>query len=433
LIELLTILLLGLITGILIGLFPVFPIYLSAFVIYFTAGVMTPEQMLLFWIVASIGSQFFGSVSAITLGIPGDASSLVYINDVQRLTLEQKQRLLWTTSRGSLISACMALCLVWLLYHVYVNFAVGFLSGVAVKVILLYAVILGVILLSPRRLPAAALAVFGILLAPQNNYSLPEVWYHISVTFQHTTFFMLVVALLIVPELGSFSLQSGNRQKFTARPDPLPRWQVFKNSVLGCVIGMVPGPAAETAAAAAYALNKNRSVTERVLAAETANNPGVIMMLLPLILLAIPFTASSMIMSNIMDGQMIDIPALAREASGLIPGFTVFDALIILAVVTVIFYYFMSTRFINVYTVMVAASQTHLRWLLILLCAAMIAMDMHIQEITALTYLSLLVFFCIVGYFAKYFRINTVALIFCFLLGDQIIWSTQQFYLIYFA
>ena len=74
----------GILTGILIGLFPVFPIYLGAFLLYITSTIWTPEQMLLFWAVSSIGSQFFCSVSTITLGIPGDASSLIYVKDIKK-------------------------------------------------------------------------------------------------------------------------------------------------------------------------------------------------------------------------------------------------------------------------------------------------------------------------------------------------------------
>lgn len=431
--DLIILLTLGLATGVLIGLFPVFPVYAGAFVLYITSGIWTPEQMLLFWIVASIGSQFFASVSAITLGIPGDASSLVYMNDIKRLNLLERNQLLWLTSRGSLVSGTISLLLVWVLYYTYTATGQTFLFSIEAKILLLYSVIFFFIITSQQKILTLLLSMFGILISPQNNYSLPSEWFHVATLFQNTTFFMLILALMMIPDVLDYrNTKFDDQSQYSTIPSRMPWWLILKNSILGCLVGLVPGPAAEIAASAAYSTTRTKDPSLKIVAAETANNPGVVMMILPLLLLGLPFTASSLVVSNIMDSKMVVLPELARSSSSIITGVTVFDAMIILALATTAIYYIMSIRFINAYTWLVTLAYTKLKWIMIVVVAIMISADIHIQEITWTTYITLLAFYIILGMLLRHFRVSPIPMIFVYLLGDQLIWATTQFYTINF-
>jgi putative tricarboxylic transport membrane protein len=431
--ELLILLTAGLVTGILIGLFPVFPVYAGAFILYLTSGLWTPEQMLLFWIVASIGSQFFASVSAITLGIPGDASSLVYIKDVKKLSLLERNQLLWLTSRGSLISGIISLVLVWVLYYVYTATGQTFLFSIEAKLLLLYSVIFFFIVTSQQKILTLLLSIFGVLISPQNNYSLPSEWFHFSTLFQNTTFFMLILALMMIPDMLNYrTLQIDNKNQYSTIPSQMPWWLILKNSILGCLVGLIPGPAAEVAASAAYSSTRTKNTSLKIVAAETANNPGVVMMILPLLLLGLPFTSSSLIVSNIMDSKMVALPELARSASTIVTGFTVFDVMIIMAVMTTVIYYALSIQFINVYTRLVSSAYDKFKWAMIVLVLGMVGADIYIQEISWLAYATLLIFYIAVGQVLRHFRVSPVPMIFVYLLGDQLIWATGQFLAIHF-
>lgn len=423
----------GILTGILIGLFPVFPIYLGAFLLYITSTIWTPEQMLLFWAVSSIGSQFFCSVSTITLGIPGDASSLIYVKDIKKFSLNERNQLLWQTSRGSLISAFVALCLVWILYQTYSKFDMHFLGGVEARVLLLYSVVGFLIFSSERKLIAGLIAVLAIFIAPQNNYALPVSWYSASILLQHTTFFMLVLSMIVIPDILKYNTDFVEKENINYRAEKtkLPWYLIVKNTIIGCLISLVPGPAAELSAATAYNFTKS-TVKDKIIAAETANNPGVIMMLLPFFLLGLPFTPSSIIVSNIMDIQLIDIIKFSSTSSKLIPGFTVFDSIIALGLLTVIFYYVLSIRFINFYTAVIRVAHSKLKFILLIIVGLMIYLDISIQEISLFNYFSLLIGYLAIGLIMKKYRINPMPFIFVYLLGDILIWSTMQFYLIYF-
>lgn len=431
--ELAIILSSGVLTGILIGLFPVFPIYLGAFLLYITATIWSPEQMLLFWAISSIGSQFFCSVSTITLGIPGDASSLIYVDDIKKLSLSERNRLLWQTSRGSLVSAFSALCLVWLLYNTYTDLGLRFLGGVEVKFVLLYTVILFLIFTSNRKIITTVIAALAIFIAPQNNYALPISWYSASIFLQHTTFFMLVLAMVVIPDVVSYDINfiKNDKEKFEPTKTKLPWWLVIKNTIVGCVVSLVPGPSAELSAATAYHTTRSNT-NDKIIAAETANNPGVIMMLLPFFLLGLPFTPSSIIVSNIMDIKVVNVIELAKSSSSVISGVSVMDSIIILALVTVIFYYVLSLKFINFYTSMVKLAHSQLKIILLMIVIGMIYLDVSIQEISWMNYLSLLLGYTAIGFVMKKYKVNPMPFIFVYLLGDVIIWTTMQVYLIHF-
>ena len=75
----------GIIVGILVGLLPVLPIYFGPFVLYYFLPYIELEHMLVFWTSVLIGSQYFGSITTITTGIPGEASSIVYLNDTNKM------------------------------------------------------------------------------------------------------------------------------------------------------------------------------------------------------------------------------------------------------------------------------------------------------------------------------------------------------------
>jgi putative tricarboxylic transport membrane protein len=389
--------------------------------------------MLLFWATACIGSQFFGSISAITLGIPGEASSLIYIDKVRSLSSMERNQLLWLTSRGSLIGGIISLLLVGCLYHVYNNYGLTFLATVNVKVFLLWAIVIMMLVMSERKIPALLLAVVGLIASPRNNYSLPVDWFQISQWFQNSTFFMMIVGLLILPDFfDRHRFDHLDNTNYAVSPTKMPWWVVIKNSIIGCVVGLIPGPAAETAASTAYLLADKNNTTERIVAAETANNPGVVMMLLPLFLLGLPFTASSLIVSNIMDGRMVNLVELGQSASSIISGFSVFDSIILMSLVTTIFFYIFSIRFINFYSLLVKQLHSKLKIILAVIILVMIGLDAYIQEITIVNHLIHLGFFVLVGLALKYMKVNPIPFIFVYLLGDQIVWATTQFLIIHF-
>ncbi len=432
---LLAVALMGLITGMALGLFSVFPIYFAGFLVYAFHTAWTPELMLVFWSTAAIGSQFFGSVSTITLGIPGEASSLVYIRDVQRMSLSERNRLLYQTAKGSLFAGLVALTVVWAAWHWLGDYAHA-LAGVNFTLAIFLAVVLLFAVTDRRPVIALALLFVGVMLGPNNNYALPEYWYKVQQLFEHTSFFLLIAGLMIIPDLVFERLLpgEGRGQHYEAsHSDDRTWWTIIKSTAIGLVAGSVPGPAAETAAGAAYHAHRKQGVFQQIVAAETANNPGVVMMFLPFFVMGLPITASALIMSNVMDIKDIDIVELSRSTSHYFPALTVFDLVMIGSAMATVFYFLLSTRFIDLYVKIVQHLYSRSRWLLFAIIGAMIVADMMFNETTVGIYASLLACFTAAGLALKYFQANPILLIFGVMFGDKLVWTVLQFYSIHFA
>ena len=176
----------GLVVGILIGLMPMMPIYLGSFLMYFFLFDWQLQSLLIFWIATLIGSQFFGSVAAITLGIPGESSSVVYVNQVRKLPLNQRAKLLWKTARGSHIAGFTAIVLVWLILTQFTG--LHYLGNHWLKLFFYTFAILVFMFMDRRPWVALLLIMFGLFLSPGNNLVLPEWYYKLQFVFQDITF-----------------------------------------------------------------------------------------------------------------------------------------------------------------------------------------------------------------------------------------------------
>lgn len=426
--------LLGLLVGIALGLFSVFPIYFAGFVVYAVHQVWTPELLLVFWATAAIGSQFFGSVSTITLGIPGEASALVYMNAIKNMSLTERNRLLYHTAKGSLVAGLVALIVVWFCYHFIVQYS--YMLASVNFTLAMFTIVISLFAFTDRR-PALALLLLllGTFIGPVNNFALPSWWYKMQLFFESAGFFMLVAGLMLIPDLvmDRINLSHIRGDHYDAdRGKENSWWTIAKSTVIGLISGLVPGPSAETASAIAYHAHQKKGVFQQVVAAETANNPGVVMMLLPFFAMGVPITASALLISNVLDIKNIEITEFALTSSRYLPGLTVFDVVIASAGVATLFYFFLSTRFIDFYVTLVKYMYSKSAFLLFAIVGAMLLVDMSISETPVWLYSSLMIFFTTCGFALKYLRVNPILFIFGVMFGDKLIWTCMQFITINF-
>jgi putative tricarboxylic transport membrane protein len=433
-IEFICVVLLGLLVGIALGLFSVFPIYFAGFAVYAVHQVWTPELLLVFWATSVIGSQFFGSVSTITLGIPGEASALVYVDSIKQMSLNERNQLLYHTAKGSLFAGLVALAVVWFCYHYIMQYSymlgsVNFTLGMFGLVIAMFAVT------DKRPAIAILLLLLGTFIGPVNNFALPSWWYKIQLMFESAGFFMLVASLMLIPDLLFDRANLSHIQSSSYKADPSNErswWTIIKSTGIGLVSGLVPGPAAETASALAYHAHKKKGIFQQVVAAETANNPGVVMMLLPFFTMGVPITASALLISNVLDIKNVEVIEFATEQSLYFAGLTIFDVVIATASVATLFYFILSTRFIDIYVKIVKYMYSKSSYLLFIIVGTMLLVDMSISETPIWLYTILVGFFTGAGCLLKYLRVNPILFIFGVMFGDKLIWTVMQFTAIHF-
>lgn len=432
-IELLMIIAAGLAVGILTGLLPALPVYTGPFLLYQFHHGMTLEQLLVFWMTVYVGSQFFGSIATITTKIPGEESSLIYINDLDKYTLAEKNLLLYDTALGSYIAAVIATVLLWVIAS-YASIAnLSFLYSVKTQVVIYGSIIFSFIFMDRKVWYWSLLTIiFGLTIAPHNNYALPLAWYSFQQLFEGYTFYLIILGTMIIPSLFDYSVELGDVDDvYEAKQGRKFGWfSSLKSSILGFFAGLIPGPSASVGAIAAYKL-VGKDTDGKIIAAETANNSAVIASTIPFLIMALPINQNSIIMSGIMDLHGIDVLEALFESSSVYESLSVIDVSVLAVLFAASVYYLLSTTLINFYVKLIVVLHERIKLVLVMIVAGLIALDIQNAEITIPHYFVLLGFFTVLGYAMKKLKVSAMPMMFTILLGDKLVWSGVQLIKIY--
>lgn len=425
-------LLAGLAVGILGGLLPALPVYIGPFILYTFHQGMSVTEMLVFWLTAFIGGQYFGSIATITTRIPGEESALVYINDLENYTLQEKNRLLYDTALSSSVATLMAVVLMWFIISYLQLGQLPFLYSAWFQGII-YSILIVTFLLMRRSKWFWVLLtmIFGISIAPHANYALPDAWYSWTWMFEGYTFYLIILGTLIIPNLFSYTADVDTSTHFEAVKDRrFNWWKTTKASAIGFGTGLIPGPSAEVGSIVAYkAAGKNTN--DKIIAAEAANNSAILASIIPFFLMAIPVNNNGVLMSGIMDMHGLIMSEAIMQPTHMF-GMTVIDLLTVILLFVTVLYYLLSTRLIDYYVKLMSILHGRIKIILITLVTFLIYVDLLTAEITILHYFTLLGLFSIIGIILKRFHISAIPMMFSILLGDRLVWAFIQFTKIYF-
>jgi putative tricarboxylic transport membrane protein len=306
--------LIGVVIGMLIGVLPgLGPAATIAILLPLTFGV---EPVTATIMLAGIfyGAQYGGTVTSVLLRLPGEASSVVTVFDGNALARQGRAgTALGIAAIGSFIGGTVSVVVLSLVAPVVAGFALDFgppeYTALALLGILLVATISG-----GNRLKAVIAACVGLLLATvgRDGFTAAE-----RFTFDNLS---LADGLDFVPiAMGLFGLGEilHNLEERHRRVDQAPLrvanvWPsrtdlrqsagaIGRGSVLGFLLGLLPGGGATLSSLAAYAVEKRRAkqperfgkgAIEGVAAPETANNAAATSSFIPLLTLGIPANAT---------------------------------------------------------------------------------------------------------------------------------------------
>jgi TctA family transporter len=418
--------------GILTGLLPALPVYIGPFILYYFGSNMPVEHLITFWLVVVSGSQFFGSVATITTKIPGEESSLIYLQDLDQLTHSEKNSLLHDTALGSMIAGILGTMFVYVCLQ-FVNLEnMPYLASVKFQIVIYTITVLSFLFLNKNVVWTVFLIALGLTISPQHNYAINDTWFLVQKIFHGYTFFLVLLGTLIIPEIvGQFHKPTAKVSGYAPVADKtFDIWSTIKSSLLGMFSGLIPGPSASIAANMAYHA-AGPDVKKRITAAETANNASVITCAIPLLAFALPINQNTILMSNLSDIRSFFIPDVIWNSS-FVTGMSVLDLVCVTVSVCLIVYYFLSTRLIDFYANLVLQLHHRMKFVLVAIVSVLVAVDLFSAEIDALHYLLLLAGFAALGIWLKFKEINPIPLLFSIVLGDKLIWLYLQIYNIYF-
>lgn len=419
---------LGILSGMIIGLVPGVGIWAVLVLLFPFIKFFEFWQIIGIWLGTCIGSQYFGSVATLLLKVPGENSSLVFLNDVDRLSIQDRLQLIKETAFGSFFASMVSLVIIFLLLHYSID-AFSVLSSYKVRAVTYLVLFSALVLVDKNKLTAATLIVVGVLLAEKTDFTLPTWIFKIQEVTTDLTTMSLMLGLLIIPEI--FSRAETNKSILLTTPtqfNPIgieSFKQMWVGTLFGLVGGTVPGQSATFSSILAYNTNKE-SVKNRIIRSESADNSAVLIGILPLIMIGVPITVDAVLLTNILSIKLVQLPdGLINDLGLIIPGSTVDLILWFILVFSAVFF-IMSQTFLTFYVKVVSFIVKHSKILFLLLAGWMIWVDHVIQPIGNYYWLFLFAA-SLLGLALKRSNINSIPLILGFVLGDQIYWSFSYF------
>jgi putative tricarboxylic transport membrane protein len=311
----------GAMVGTLIGVLPgIGPLATIAMLLPITFG-LPPVGALIMLAGIYYGAQYGGSTTSILINIPGESSSVVTALDGHQMAKQGRAGpALAIAAIGSFIAGSVATVLVAALGAPLTSLALLF-GPAEYFALMVLGLVFAVVLARGSILKAIAMILFGLLLSAVGSdietgqsrmaFDIPELADGIG-------FVTVAMGVFGFAEIMRNLEQTESRDIVQSKVTGLmPTWPDFKvaapaigrGTVLGSILGILPGGGAVIAAFAAYTFEKKMSKTpqrfghgaiEGVAAPESANNAAAQTSFIPLLTLGIPPNAVMALMVGAM-------------------------------------------------------------------------------------------------------------------------------------
>ena len=370
-------------------------------------------------------SQYIGSVPAITLGIPGETTSLPAVTEGIVLRRENKyNQAIAFTAIGSLVGSVLCLLFVYLTIDYIYDLAVIYKTSVQSTLLLL--VVLLLIFVGGNSWFVNILMILG-------GAFLGAIGSHEGPTYTFLTFdnadlmmglplFPVLIALFVIPSiyqsLISYKQSSGDIPKFT------PRLRYFidffkystsslRGTIFGFIGGFCPGLTNIFSTQISYFLEKiisKKDSLRSLISAETANNAGSISALLPLIVLGLPISSSEALILALLELKSFEL-SLANFVPILLD---VTKALVIVNCIGIILAWPFAKYLCYCFKI-------PLKYIYSIILITLFFINYYIGYMQYATTFYIIVLFILlpVGYLLR--RYNTIPLIFSFILLDKFV------------
>jgi putative tricarboxylic transport membrane protein len=301
--------LIGMLIGVLPGLGPAATIAILLPITY----TIDPVSAIIMLAGIYYGAQYGGTITSVLLRLPGEASSVVTVFDGFALAKQGKAgTALGISAIGSFIGATVSIVGLTLLAPLVAGWALDF-GPPEYAALALLGVLLVASIGSGNMVKAMIAASLGLLLATigRDSFSGAERFTFGSIQLSDGIDFVVVaMGLFGVGEIlynleerhGKPHVPAAVNNIWPSRKDlKQSSGAIGRGSVIGFVLGVLPGGGAVMASLAAYATEKRitkhperfgRGAVEGVAAPETANNAAATSSFIPLLTIGIPANAS---------------------------------------------------------------------------------------------------------------------------------------------
>jgi putative tricarboxylic transport membrane protein len=309
----------GVMVGMLIGALPgIGPPSGVAMLLPLTFG-MDPTSGIIMLAALYAGSMYGGTITAVLINTPGESASVVTCLDGYQMALQGRAGpALGIAAIGSFIAGTVGVVLLMLVSPLLAKWALSF-GPPETFALMLLGLTTVTLLAGDDPLKGYISMLLGLMLAMvgfdiisgQARYSLG-----IAEMMDGIDFLPVAIGLFGLGEVLAGAEQTGKTEVAKGRyglRDVLPsaadwvrtRWSIARGTVMGFLVGMLPGAGPTVASFMAYTVEKKLSRTperfgkgaiEGVAAPEAANNAAATAAMVPMLTLGIPGSATTAIM-----------------------------------------------------------------------------------------------------------------------------------------
>ena len=362
-IDTLWILPLAVILGIIVGILPGMSSVVGMILAMPIVGHLSVEVILLFFACYLCVVQYYGSVSALLLRIPGETSSLPVLISSQGLQGRSIIKSIKLTALTSFVASVIGTMIFAMIFLIDRNIWTSFFS--TKFLVMFLSLIFILLIINGRWWLNLVLIITGLLIS--NMHEIPAV---IQTCGQHQwSCFVLQPADMTLILLGIYSVPLLFRHTIDSSTDSQSktqcsvswksfwpyRWLSVKHGLLGMVIGFMPGMGvtlASNISAKLEALRNPRNKLAIMGAAEASNNSATISSTMPFLMLGLPITASELYLDSwlsVFRNVQVNFELFYHPVDsviGTIPYFVVFiGCLLCINVLT----FYLSSRFVKLY------------------------------------------------------------------------------------
>ncbi len=309
--ELINPALIGIFSGLISGCIPGIGNFATLIIIFPYLINLEPLQILILYVALTTISQYIGSIPAITFGIPGESSSVPAVIESRNLkTPEQVYQAIVGSAIGSTFGGFVVLALTWVLLD-WLIYSVHFFNT-AIQFSLYCFMLLAIVFIFKENkywtnvlliLSGLGLGLIGYNKWTQTTY----LTFDNHLLYQGLPMIVVIIILLGLPEVvKNYSTKLTYKNiKYSKASISLNYIKSSWYSVIGFFGGLTPGLTTTMSSQLAWIYSKTTKSTpvERIIASETANNAGAFSQLLPLILLGIPLVGSEALVLGLLEGK----------------------------------------------------------------------------------------------------------------------------------
>ncbi len=327
--------------GLIVGAIPGFSAANTIIILLPLTLAMEPELGLIFMVALYASSRMGAGIPAILVNIPGTAGAAATPLDGYPMTKQGKAQQALAISFVSSVFGGLLTTIVALLAMPILSQAAFYLHSVEMIVVMLFGISLIATIAARDTLKGLIAGFFGLMIGyigtdvvyetPRGTFGFLELYDKVPLIpalvglFAVSEAFAVIEGESILTQRGREAMQkAGWAETFEGAREALKRWwHIIWTSLIGLVIGVVPGAGAAIAAFVAYQQSRTFSKTpelygtghiEGLIAPESANNGVTSGTLVPLLVIGVPGGATAAIMLVVLQYQGVTVgPDLFME------------------------------------------------------------------------------------------------------------------------